>query len=387
MTIARPRYVVLDSSHIGDVVRDTQSRNREQRHAAQRFLPDLIAAGCLPLFCWHQLEELLQHNRDEVVESRLQYLRSIPLLAWVRPPVPEMAFGSILDIFTAEVLAAFHHPHANPVEVRDLARATLFAVGAGSDAVPESFRDWRLLRGHLAGGQRRAAELVSISRWRAEPGLDSTPIGAWLKLPRRSDEEAKRMFAVLASRLAGEIAARGDKRITDPIAVADAFLADAAEPANSLNVQRSSTPALQLLVESGLDPDEINPAETFAATMDRLTFHKRLRIVAENQRLSWPELKRVVTASRLPVTVIEHGMREHAQDQAERKGSDLNDRHLLCLAPYAHATFVDKRTWENARRLRRKVALADRLIGNVEKAANFGGILAQLARNQPQGAN
>ena len=46
--------------------------------------------------------------------------------------------------------------------------------------------------------------------------------------------------------------------------------------------------------------------------------------------------------------MIEECMRAHAQDQPERKGSDLNDTHLLCLAPYADVTYVDKRTLETS---------------------------------------
>ena len=131
-------------------------------------------------------------------------------------------------------------------------------------------------------------------------------------------------------------------------------------------------------MNAGLDLDDIDPSATFGETMDLLTFQKRLRIVAEAKGLPWQELKRTVTRNRLPVTVIQESMRIHAHDQPERKGSDLNDIHLLCLAPYVNRTYVDKRTLESARRARGKVAIFDRLIGHVGKAGNYNEISAAL---------
>lgn len=103
-------------------------------------------------------------------------------------------------------------------------------------------------------------------------------------------------------------------------------------------------------------------------------------MVADARGLPWQTLKRVATPDRLPVTVIEECMRAHAQDQPERKGSDLNDTHLLCLAPYADVTYVDKRTLENVRRARGKVAALDQLFGEVRKAGGHAEISTAMMR-------
>lgn len=76
-------------------------------------------------------------------------------------------------------------------------------------------------------------------------------------------------------------------------------------------------------------------------------------------------------------------MRAYAHDQPERKGSELNDTHLLCLAPYAEVTYVDKRTLESVRRARSKVAIFDKLIGCVTKAAGYAEIAAGLPSPTP----
>jgi hypothetical protein len=112
--------------------------------------------------------------------------------------------------------------------------------------------------------------------------------------------------------------------------------------------------------------------------MDLLIFHQRLQIVAETNGLSFRNLKRTVTRNRLPVNVIAESMRANAHDQPERKGSELNDVNLLCLAPYADVTYVDKRTLESVRRAKGKNEIFAELIGHVSKAGSYDKISADL---------
>jgi hypothetical protein len=77
-------------------------------------------------------------------------------------------------------------------------------------------------------------------------------------------------------------------------------------------------------------------------------------------------------------------MRRYSQDQPERKGSELNDTHMLCLAPYADQTFVDKRTLESARRARSKSPMFDRLAIGVGRASNCAELASVLtAQSRP----
>lgn len=375
--IQRTRLFVPDTAHLAALVADIMSGSRDRRRTAQRYLPDLLESGWLALLCWHHVEELLQHRDDDVVDARLRYLWSQPLVAWIRSAEPGAGPGSIIDVLRAEAAAAISNPSADAVQVRDLARDGLIAVGAGADAIPEGFRDWRLLRDALSEQQQNARRVAAIARWRATQ-IDDTPISAWMNQPARDLDAAARMLGKLHESLAHEIATRGDRRIPDATSMATEFIQQIDRDGRAVVEDRVAKPAIQLLINAGLDPDDIDPSATFGETMDLLTFQKRLRVVAEGLRMPWVELKRRVTRQQLPVMVIEESMRHHAQDQPERKGSELNDTHLLCLAPYADRTFVDKRTLENARRARNKSPMFDRLIVGVARARDCAELAAAL---------
>ena len=154
---------------------------------------------------------------------------------------------------------------------------------------------------------------------------------------------------------------------------------DVAEDGYAVAGGSRHAPAVQFLVNAGLEPEDIDPSATFRQTMDLLMFHRRLRLVAESFELPWAELKRRALRYNLPSVRLEDAMRLYSQDQPERKGSELNDTHLLCLSPYADLTCVDKRTLENLRRARIKCPELDQFLGKVVRAPTYAAVVPVLA--------
>jgi len=375
--IGRPRLAIFDTSHLAGLAADWASAISDRRRTAQMFVPRLAEHGWLPLLCWHQVEELLQHQNDELVDTRLRYLRSWPLTAWIRSSDPNAGPGSILDVLKAEVAAANDHPEATAFQVRDLARNDLLSFGPATEALPNLLWNWRPLRAALTARQEKTRKVAAISRWRST-NIDNTRISDWIDKPVRESGDVTRALQTLRSNLVNEIATRGDKRIADPIRVADEFISEVARDGQAITGRTDLPPAIQILVNAGLQPGEIDPSSTLAEAMELLAFHKRLDIVAKTGGPPLRELKRTVARRHIPVVIIEEGMRKHAHDQPERKGSDLNDVHLLCIAPYADITFVDKRTLEGVRRAKARDAIFSDLVGQVSKASRYSDIFGKL---------
>ena len=379
-SLTQPRLVVLDTAHFAGLVADILSGDHQRKRVALNFVPDLLVSGWLPLICFHHIEELLQHRDESLVDARLRYLESLPIAAWIFPSDPDAGPGSILEVLRAEATAAFSSPGADAFRVRDLAADRLIAVGSGRDAIPDSLRDRRFLRDALAERQHNSRRVAAITRWRATD-IDDTPISELLGRQMRSKEETARQLERLRATLENEIGKRGDKRISDPGKMAAEFLQEVVARADQMDLDNyGDDPAMQILMSSGLHRDDINPSATFGETMDLLTFQNRLRLVMRDFNVPWVKIKSRVAQKQLPVILIEEAMRRYSQDQPERKGSELNDTHLACLALYADITYVDKRTLENIRRVRSKEDIVDRLMGRVERAIDHVAVTALLSR-------
>lgn len=371
--------IVLDSSHLIGVTSDWVSKDRARMRSAAQFIPKLVERGKIPLMSWHQIEELMQHEDENLVDMRLKYLRTWPHAAWVSGEGPKAVPGGVLRILNAELVTAYSEPGLPLLSVRDIVRDKLLTYGTGEDMISEGqLRDWRELRPALTELQDHARKVTAISRFRAGD-FDNTRVGDWANKPLRSVEAKDEMLLRLAKRLTDEISTRGDKRIRSPQEVATSFMSDMGERGRFLHEKALDvSPAIALLLDAGLEPDDLNPSMTFAEALELLDFKTRLKTLCEFAGLPWRDVQSVVTRDRLPGTLIAESIRKFGQDQPERKGSDLNDINILCLAPYANCTYVDKRTLENVRRIKKKVPSLELLLGDVRKATGYKNIDAGL---------
>ncbi len=371
------KLLLLDTSHLSGLCADASSREPRRRGKAAEFLDAMFRSGRVPVFCWHHLEELIQHENKDLVDSRLAYLRTVPHVAYVRPSDGHESPGTVVDVFAAEAEVALEHPEADVFEVRELARNRMFRFGNGRELIPDAFRDWRALKPVLYEHQEHARKVAAISRWRATP-IDHKRIGTLLEYRPRSRADTNRTLGVLRDQLAAEIAGRGDDRIEDPDRMATEFFFEIARDGSVLSGGDCLPAIIQVLQKAGLEADEIDLSSTFGETMERLTFKKRLQLAAEARGLPWEDLKKSVPPHRLPSNVIAEAMRTHSQDLPRREGGELNDRHFLGLAPYCDATYVDKRTLENVGRASRKVKSFAKLIGSVRRASDYTGVACEF---------
>src|SRR6266700_4315532 len=116
--IIRPRFIALDSSHLGAVALDRISRKVERRQKAEAFEQACEKQFAVLLLCWHHIQELLSHRDDEIVSQRIDYIKSLPLVATVSSFRGAAVAGSVIDLQAFEARAAFEAPAASLAEVR-----------------------------------------------------------------------------------------------------------------------------------------------------------------------------------------------------------------------------------------------------------------------------
>jgi hypothetical protein len=374
--ILRPRFIALDSSHLVAIAGDKLSQEKGRRNDAKAFEDCFDSSGCLLLLSWHHFEEILRHRDDAVVADRIAYIQSLPVAAWVSSFHSEDVPGSIVDIHTYETAVAFDSPHAEIIAVRDEVAKRLVRLGKGARAIKPFLEEWNVLRPMLWEREERERELVAIST-SDFVDISRTRAKDWLKGAVHSPEEAFRRLGLMGQRLTADIRTRGDRRIPDAGHTAAGFFDDVIRESAVL-YENPSNPALEYLRQRDIDPSEIGDETTMGEICAWATFRHDLRVINRNLGLPWPELKARVTEGRIPSGVIQSALREHGQKLSERKGSELTDRYLACLSPYADITYVDKRTHENFLRAKRKLPELAALVRNVQKAAHYREIAKHL---------
>ena len=327
----------------------------------------------MPLICWHHVEELLNHS-EAVVEARVDFLCSLPIVGWVDHRGGEDFPGGIIDVMEAELQAVLGAPDRTAGEVRDAARGSILRVGSGREAFGGFRSIWRdllpPLREHAEGARRN----VAIARATFN---DTAKIKIVDLLRGRFRDAAGQSAAIatMTTRLAAE--SRGDRRIADADALATEFFQRVIDTAAGFpdDARRFIVAGL---IAKNIEPDDIGPETTLGDLDDIGFFRGQLEVVAEVLDLPWAAIKGRVQPDRFPSWVIGQTLRRFGHDVPERKGSDINDGYLLALAAYADLTLVDKRALENVRRAETGSAEFADLIGNVTRAAVYSDVTAAM---------
>ncbi len=374
--LKRPKLIALDTSHLGALAADKSTNDCTRLRRAEAFERSFEESGSVLLLCWHHLQELFSHAREDIVAQRIAYLQSLSMVAAVASFRKEDVIGTVMDVQSFEGAAAFNNPASDVLAVRDEAAKSMFRFASGSDLVRPFLQNWSELRKAFAERQPRNGEVVAISRSDFVGDSDEKIVDL-LKGTVRAPEDIQRQFQRLHGKLSTDIKERGDKRIVNPEGSSQTFL----EEVRRLGVEaiRTDNPVLRILEVSGVDLSEIGPETTVGDVGNLAVFARKLEVLNRYLGLPFRELKARVKEDRLPSGVIHNAIARYQPDTATWDGSELGDRHLACLAAYADITYVDKRTHEASRQARQKSTVFASLVHSMEKASGYSEIAAHLS--------
>jgi len=372
LPVSRARLVAPDSSHWSKWIDAIGSADVGRRARALSMHSDLLQRGLVPLLTWHHLEELLGVDDEVTAARRIAFLQGLPLVAWLRLQDDDVGLGSIVQVLAAEVIAACEGcPTA--ADVRNRAREQLLRFGVGEDAVGSQGEVWKIVRPALRLRKKKSDPVAALS-------------------PLRTFDDRRTIGELSKSQVNEPAAMRSRLQRIQEAAFAQAFAATdgntaVAEEMARLFVQEvlqllpsPGTSVRDLLVSTlvahGLDEDEIRDECVLAELSELALFRSHLRVIAPLTGRPFDALK-CIPRTIIPSYLITTALKEHGQQRARRSGSDLTDAYLGALAAYCDLLFVDKRTEEDFRRVRRKEPmLASLPLAHIAKGKDFTDLLA-----------
>jgi hypothetical protein len=370
-----PKFVALDSSQLGAVARDIFAKDKVRQKRAAEFLCAFDNNGSVLALCWHHVQELLYYGNDVVRAQRMDFIKSLPIVAGINSFDGQPYVGTITDIQCFEVAIAFRQPAATAIAIRDEAAKAMFRLGSGADLIRVIVDAHSLLQPMFAKQESRSREVVAISRSEFA-GISHMKVVDLLNQPSRSAAEIEMRLKRFEQKLSQDIRQRGDQRIADPESVSAAFMADVRQ--RGMAAIRAGNPGEQILLMHDIDVSEIGPDTTVGDVGAMGAFRRKLSVLNRTLDLPWSELKRKVTEGRVPSGIIEAAVAKYHPDTREWDGSELTDRHLACLAAYCDVTYVDRRTHEAFRQARKKSEKFASLVRRAEKVGEYTAVIGHL---------
>ncbi|WP_029416488.1 hypothetical protein [Brevundimonas bacteroides] len=373
MDLAQPRRLTLDTSHWANLIRDAVSPSSAMRDKARSFPDRLLDQGYVLTLAFHHLEELLNHDKEDLAEARLAYMLDLPFIAWLRSARAPHGPGAITDIMAAEAVAQCEGA-SSLTAVRDRVRPDLFRYGAAREALGDPDL-WRQLRPLLRASARRARTIAAIAPMTF--GNGQAPLSALISSRFRTPEDSHRTLAAMQAAMGQEIASKGDGRIQRPHEIAAEFFNDVADMR-----PWEETDIWEFIVRTsearGVRREELRLDMTNDELGDLCVFRSQLAVIAEATGRPFEVLRGTVTMEHCPHWVLTKALDRSRQEGLRRPGSDVNDGYLAALAPYVDRLYVDKRRLENFRRATPGMLELRGLLCDVVRAAHYWEIPNQL---------
>jgi len=353
--------VILDSATLGRVSRDYWDQDVSSKAKARTFITRLQDLGVFITFTLTHVIELHRNKNEQVHRNRLKFLRSIPLIAWLRPYNRNWFPGSIHDLLCRELHVVVHGSARKWRAIVDEVRQDLWETGMGSDMFVENDELWLNIR--RESNRLHEKEKYTASMARTDVGqIKDMKVSEALHLPIRPKEERDDYIHWFSQEMQRQLDQHGDKRLDYSNKAAIEFANSTLQDVKIIDDKSGNL--TQRLLECVDVPEEfISPKMTLGELAELGVYAKRLKMFSRSLCPSAELTMRDFPQGTLPSYVLERKL-VSIQRKADRvSGSDLGDSHIAPLIFYADGIEVDKRTYEFLNQVRRKEPKLASLMG------------------------
>jgi hypothetical protein len=363
---------------LGNLAAGWKSPDLARRQQVVDLFDQLAQADILIFLTFDHVQELLKHDNDDVVQSRLAFLAEIPLLAWCSHYHREMDLGGILDLGGYE-LTAIESGCRSVAEIREFVRSQIVSIGPGRYLINRNAEQWLCVRPLLIERLERERQVASITH---RPLFDHiTPngltVGDILKQAVSPVEESKAREQRLAALVMAKLATQADPKLSSVRDTAKAFAALTARDRLKA-AAREQHPFEFALKQSWLDLESVSLDLDADYVTEMVMLVEKLNVTRDHMRQNRRHFN--LQSDTLPPS-LDFWRRLQPKTSAlpRAAGSDIADRYLATFALYLDLFHADKRTNEFIRQLRTTQWEGRDMLGVVFAAGTVDQLQRKLA--------
>jgi len=379
MALIKPKFIAIDSSMLGKWVVDVHSNDPSARKMSGNVLDYIQLKEWIPVISWHHIEELIRYPDEAVAERRMNFLFSLPHVAWIWRANGSDFVGSVVDVQAAEIQVHLSAEYDSAKKRRLATRNLLLCFGKLSEILALNF--WRDFRPITMGMGKEQQRIASVRHSNSNVN-NNTPLSVLKGKKTLSFEEAKQACQDDIPKHTQELIERGDKRLSkhEAEAVAQVF----SDKIFSLFPEKKSGRSAyeSFFKQFGHKPNEFSKDVTLGEFKDAVVRRRKLKISIHQLGLKiesvWPRLQNY----QLPSEKVISEIRRSRKNAKRASGSDLNDDYLASLMPYLDAVVVDKRTYEYLMQAKKRNPQISALIDSMIKVRTYNQLPSVLNEKQ-----
>ena len=351
-SIKVPKLIAIDSSILGKVAKDKISQTQSRRNKASKFLSIISDRGLIPFFCMHHFQEILQHDNDSVVYSRLSLIRGFKQVAWIKPNSQEGLVGSIIDVQGTEISTLINDPDISVKALVTDIKQSLISYSSGETFMNAIEEELLMLRKLNLFETHKSKAIDSISHVR-NPDIDNMKLSELHHSQLKSPSEVNKSIKLLRDNFKQELQTRGDRKLENQDETIDQLLKLVINDGLKMFEPNQDSLYKKFINSSGLEENEVDENWTVGELGDYAIFKEKIKVIARSFNFDLNNALKI-PQNVIPSWFIWVELDKKISQEKFAAGSNIIDKYLASLAFYADILIVDKRVKEYFNQLTRK---------------------------------
>jgi len=362
------KLISIDTSIFGKLAKDFYSRSKSHHGNAARFIRFVTNNGLIPYFSHHHIQELLQHNNDNIIYDRWSFIRKFPIIAWLQGPGESSLLGSIMEVHAAELSYILQDTSLNFVDLISKVKKDIVTYSSGAEFVDRFEFVYCELRRMGKFDIQKGKSIESLSHIR-DPEIDNTKLTVLNVSKLKPFDDAVKWSKDYAKDLETSLRERGDPKLNNHLHISNKFVSQVLDDSKSLYKDNDLSLFEKFIVRKGVDLSQIDSKTTVGDLGYLAMYNTKMKIVADSFRLDFNEVKKI--SEKIPSWILWRELDEIIRKEKKAHGSNMLDKHMAILALYVDVFIVDKRVSECFRQLQNKMPILSKCFNRILKLSCY----------------
>jgi hypothetical protein len=366
MALVIPKLVALDSSTLGNLAKDWKTVP-----SAKRVLDILNGTGLSLFLTWHHIEELINHENEEVYDQRCNFLGHLKFINFLKDGDAIGNVGSRVELAELEIKGLLAAPNIPIPALIEQVRGSLAGFIIGRDLVSHNQIWWDYYRKNLAKDRmKRTAEIASLTHFR-QPARSPKFRPDLYRTTFPSREAILQHYKKTAQDLAAQMKTHGDVRVRhNADRLAHELMKESYDEMVAV-IKKGGSPRDVVITSYGVDESRLPPNATEDDVAFECIFLQNLRLHARRLLLPFEDIASVAYQDKMPSWIVWREINRLTPRLENAEAGNVNDQNIAAFGPYLDSLQVDKRTKHLVDQCRSKHPLLESLFGRLFTNTNY----------------
>lgn len=366
------KLISIDTSVFGGIAKDYFSNNEKASSKAINAVEHLIEKGFIPFITHHHIQEILQHQDDDVVFRRWSLIKAFPRVAWMCSYWDENILGSIVDLHLLEIKLILDSGETGPDNLVKEVKDEYVKYSTGEEFVENFEQVYSQIRALGLMTNQKSKKVESLN-YVTSKKVEKVKLSTLFDSSLRHPASVKEFLAGFEVQLTDSLVNNGDDKLVNPQHIAKEFVKEVSAGSEGMYADDSSLYE-RFVKNAGVRLDQVSPKTTVGQLARLSTYNKKIQGFLKSLDVPQEREFELSFEKQVIFCIWEH-FDKAMKHEKKAHGSNMQDKHMGVFALLVDIFTVDKRVHEYFRQFSKRNTDFAGHLGKIVKLSDYSSLV------------